>query len=195
MESTWSAQPARSLSQKKAANRIAHSQRLLAKTGWLSWGALIITVGALGLKLHKVLIRPDMTVMNTSLELVIALLGVVCVGVSLVYWRRARREWEALGEDTTRCLSLMIRRLEKDIRDMRKQIPAILGLFAVLIILAKWQSIHAGFEDPSEWVFVALVIAGMIGMITLMRHHMRHVLIPKLGELKRLKHELVNDSH
>ncbi|GAB5559857.1 MAG: hypothetical protein SynsKO_15040 [Synoicihabitans sp.] len=157
-------------------------------------GMTLVVVLAFFLKIHKIAIDPDRTFSNSIWELTISGMGIACMLFSVTYVIRFHRELQAIGQDTRRCLRLLIRNVEEEIRSIRRDAPSMFLIYLILFALAKWESIRAGLEQSGEWAFV-ITIFGMFAIFgAVLYHRMKVFLIPRCTELRALLKEFDSDA-
>lgn len=190
LERTWTEQPQRAVDRAGAMRHLAKLRRSTAGATAFAVVGLLLALGNLALKVHRLVDDERFTLANASWDLVIGVTVVVGSGVGLWQAVRLRREFRALASDTFGCLELLIRQVRGEIRSFRRDLPLVLGGIAVLLVLAKAQSIAAGIESSSEWLLVGLVVAAMVMAVALMQHRVTAFLVPRLGALEAVRRDL-----
>ena len=186
MEDTWHNQSPPSPRKIEPVQKAANS---LTRTLLISWGMLAFVVWAFALKAHKIWIEPEHTFANSFWDLAIAATGVAC-GVFGVLWaRKFVHEFRILGQDTVRCLDLLIYNVKWEIRSIRRDLPIMFLVFFVMFILAKHQSISSGLETAVEWTYISFVL-GVFGITgAVMHHRVKAFLRPRLAELQAVRNQ------
>ncbi len=186
MEQTWNEQQ---LPSDPAAKPVQKAANSLSRTLLLAWAMLAVMVFALALKVHEVWVEPERTFANSFWNLSIAAASVACGGFGVVWARRFVSEFRTLAHDTVRCLDLLIYNVEWEIRSIRRDLPLMMLGFLILFVLAKGQSISAGFESSVEWNYIwfVLVVFGITGAV--MYHRVQAFLRPRLEELRAVRRQ------
>lgn len=186
MENAWQTQKTNATPPPEAERRISRVKNDFTKTVIICAGVTLTVIFVFGLKVHRILEDSDRTFSNSIWDLTLNSLGVVCVFFSVVYLVRFYRELRALGQDTRRCIELFIRNVEEEIRSIRRDAPVMFLIYLIIIALAKWESIRAGYETPDEWSLLIAVAAMFTIFAAVLYHRLKTFLVPRSVELKNL---------
>lgn len=185
METVWSSQQAReSHGSAKSEHWINHARKNTALTQAVLWGCLIITVIGFVLKVHRLVTSAEVTLLNSSFDLLISLGVVVCASFSGLQYQRHRRELRSLAHDPARCIEFLLQSNRKEIRDTKRSLPIVLFGILCLVLLSKWQSVSYGLESVSNagsGVALVVIVVGVCAGV--MYHRVNAFLEPRVSHL------------
>lgn len=185
MEAVWSEQKDRdSKCSANSENWINHARENTKRTEAVLWGCLFITVLGFTLKVHRLVTSPEVTLLNSSVDLLMGFGVIVCAYFSGQQYRRHRRELRSLAHDPVRCIEFLLQSTRREIRDTKCSLPIILLGILCLVLLSKWQSVSSGLESVanagSGVALVVIVIGISAGVIY---HRLNAFLEPRVSLL------------
>jgi len=186
MQTTWSNQTPAPLPSHRPIKTAVNS---LTPTLLLCWGMLAVVVFSFALQVHAISTDPVRTFANSFWDLSISGAGIAAGVFGVVWARKFFLEFRALGQDTVRCLDLLITNVKWEIRSIRRDFPAMVVMFLILFSFARLQSVNAGLADSMEWdSFLSfLMIFGIAGAVMYVR--VKNFLQPRLADLQAVRRQ------
>ncbi len=129
--------------------RIAKMQRWFIPGMVISVVAVLVGLFVIALHFQNILIDPDRSPGTTVWDLAQEGLVIVLVLFMIRKNLQWRRELRTLGQDTYRCIEFLIRRVNDDIRAVRRDDPFFLLAFFVLVFLSDWVSAQSDLHTAS----------------------------------------------
>ncbi len=149
----------------------------------------LMSLASLAFSLHQVLAR-DVAPLIALPGLFICVVGLVVIARLWAAARDERRGYTGLSEPSRRALGNARDATQKAVRETRRAISVVLGVFAPLFALGITQLWLSGKIEPDH----ALQLAGftllvMVVMVTVKRQRIRREYEPRLSELDALERQ------
>lgn len=193
METTWANQP-RLPASTDAQSLIEKSQRNVRTQSLFLLITTLIGAGNLALQVHRLLIEPDRTLVNSYWELTIPALAFALTLVGIQLFRRNLRAYRALLHDTHRCLQLILKEKRNEVTALTRWVPATFLFFLGLIVLSKLQTIASGLESPGN-AWGGVIFAGAIFVLVSagLFHRANAFVKPEVDDLEKTLQSLRAD--
>lgn len=189
MEEAWRNQPPTRLSPQQVVDQVAALKSGFVPGITVCAVAMLVGLIGWGLWVQSILIDPERTLGAAIRDLGVH--GVVIVGMLYMIRQNVRwqRELRTLGEDTRRCISFSISRVDEDIRSLWREGPLFSGTVIIFSSLAEWEFARANAGSSGDWSRIILIAAALSLMWVHQYYRMRVYWVPRATELKKLLNE------